>query len=96
MRMGWQGLQAVSNHAVLNANYIMKQIEGIKGFSIPFAPGVGRKHEVVISANPLERDTGVSARDVAKALLDRGLHAPTFYFPAIVEEALMIEPTVRG
>jgi glycine dehydrogenase subunit 2 len=93
MRMGWQGLQAVSNHAVLNANYIMKQVEGIRGFSIPFAPGVWRKHEVVISAKPLERDTGVNARDVAKALLDRGLHAPTFYFPAIVEEALMVEPT---
>jgi len=93
MRMGWQGLQAVSNHAVLNANYLMKQIEGIKGFSIPFATGEWRKHEVVVSAKPLERDTGVNARDVAKALLDRGLHAPTFYFPAIVEEALMIEPT---
>jgi glycine dehydrogenase subunit 2 len=50
-------------------------------------------HEVVISVKPLLRDTGISARDVAKALLDHGLHAPTFYFPAIVEEALMIEPT---
>jgi glycine dehydrogenase subunit 2 len=93
MRMGWQGLHAVSNHAVLNANYIMKQLEGIKGYSIPFASGVWRKHEVVVSAKPLERDTGVTARDVAKALLDRGIHAPTFYFPAIVDEALMIEPT---
>ena len=93
IRMGWEGLHAVSNHAVLNANYLMKKIESIKGFSIPFAPGVWRKHEVVVSAHPLERDTGVNARDVAKALLDRGLHAPTFYFPAIVEEALMIEPT---
>lgn len=93
MRMGWQGLHAVSEYAVLNANYLMKRIEGTKGYSIPFAPGVWRKHEVVISAKPLERDTGVNARDVAKALLDRGLHAPTFYFPAIVEEALMIEPT---
>jgi glycine dehydrogenase subunit 2 len=93
MRMGWEGLHAVSDHAVLNANYLMKQIEGIKGFIIPFAPSIWRKHEVVVSASPLERDTGVNARDVAKALLDRGLHAPTFYFPAIVEEALMIEPT---
>ncbi|MFX1301085.1 MAG: aminomethyl-transferring glycine dehydrogenase subunit GcvPB, partial [Promethearchaeota archaeon] len=88
-----QGLHAVSDHAVLNANYIMKKIQGIKGFSVPYAPGVWRKHEVVISAKQLEQDTGVNARDVAKALLDRGLHAPTFYFPAIVEEALMIEPT---
>jgi glycine dehydrogenase subunit 2 len=93
MRMGWQGLHAISDHAVLNANYLMKQIEGIKGLSIPFAPSVWRKHEVVVIAKPLERDTGVNARDVAKALLDRGLHAPTFYFPSIVEEALMIEPT---
>ena len=93
MRMGADGLHAVSDHAVLNANYIMKQVEGIKGFDIPYAPGVWRKHEVVISAKPLEEATGVNARDVAKALLDRGLHAPTFYFPAIVDEALMIEPT---
>jgi glycine dehydrogenase subunit 2 len=93
MRMGWRGLHAVSDLAVLNANYIMKRIEGIKGYSIPFAPGVWRKHEVVVSAKPLEHDTGVNARDVAKALLDRGIHAPTFYFPAIVDEALMIEPT---
>jgi len=93
MRMGAEGLHAVSDHAVLNANYIMKQVEGIKGYDIPFAPGVWRKHEVVISAKPLEEATGVNARDVAKALLDRGLHAPTFYFPAIVDEALMVEPT---
>ena len=93
MRMGAEGLHAVSDHAVLNANYIMKQVEGIKGYKIPYAPGVWRKHEVVISAKPLEEATGVNARDVAKALLDRGLHAPTFYFPAIVEEALMVEPT---
>jgi glycine dehydrogenase subunit 2 len=93
MRMGWQGLHAVSDHAVLNANYIMKQLQGIKGYSVPYAPGVWRKHEVVISAKQLEQDTGVNARDVAKALLDHGLHAPTFYFPDIVEEALMIEPT---
>jgi glycine dehydrogenase subunit 2 len=93
LRMGWQGLHAVSDHAVLNANYIMKQVQSIKGFSVPYAPGVWRKHEVVVSAKQLEQDTGVTARDVAKALLDRGLHAPTFYFPLIVEEALMIEPT---
>jgi len=93
MRMGWQGLHAVSDHAVLNANYIMKKIQGFQGFSVPYASGVWRKHEVVISAKQLEQDTGVNARDVSKALLDRGLHAPTFYFPSIVEEALMIEPT---
>jgi glycine dehydrogenase subunit 2 len=93
MRMGSEGLHAVSDYAVLNANYLMKQIEGTKGYDIPYAPGIWRKHEVVISAKPLEEATGVNARDVAKALLDRGIHAPTFYFPTIVEEALMVEPT---
>jgi glycine dehydrogenase subunit 2 len=47
----------------------------------------------VVSAKTLSHDTGITARDVAKALLDRGIHAPTFYFPAIVDEALMIEPS---
>ncbi len=93
LHMGSLGLKAAAEHAVLNANYIMKCLEGVGGYSIPFAPDTWRMHEIVISAKPLLRDTGISARDVAKALLDRGLHAPTFYFPAIVEEALMIEPT---
>ena len=93
LRMGGQGLKAVAENAVLNANYIMNCLKDVRGYSIPFAPDTWRMHEVVISAEPLLRDTGVSARDVAKALLDRGLHAPTFYFPTIVEEALMIEPT---
>jgi glycine dehydrogenase subunit 2 len=50
-------------------------------------------HEFVASAAALKRQTGVRAMDVAKALLDRGIHAPTVYFPLVVEEALMIEPT---
>ncbi len=93
LQMGRRGLKAVAEHAVLNANYIMNSLKNVKGYSIPFAPDTWRMHEVVISAKPLLRETGVSARDVAKALLDRGLHAPTFYFPAIVDQALMIEPT---
>jgi glycine dehydrogenase subunit 2 len=92
-RMGEQGLRAVTDHAVLNANYVMKRLEGVRGFTVPFAPGTWRKHEIVVSAKPLSQDTGITARDVSKALLDRGIHAPTFYFPAIVDEALMIEPT---
>lgn len=93
LQMGRTGLKAAAEHAVLNANYIMNCLKDVRGYSIPFAPDTWRMHEVVISAKPLLHDTGISARDVAKALLDRGLHAPTFYFPAIVEEALMIEPT---
>jgi len=93
LRMGEQGLRAVTDHAVLNANYVMKRLEGVRGFTVPFAPGTWRKHEIVVSAKALSHDTGITARDVAKALLDRGIHAPTFYFPAIVEEALMIEPS---
>ncbi|MGH9168703.1 MAG: aminomethyl-transferring glycine dehydrogenase subunit GcvPB, partial [Acidimicrobiia bacterium] len=50
-------------------------------------------HEFVASARRLKKDTGVRAMDVAKALLDRGFHAPTVYFPLVVEEALMVEPT---
>jgi glycine dehydrogenase subunit 2 len=93
LRMGHDGLQAATNHAVLNANYIMKQLEKVRGYTIPFAKGTWRKHEVVVSAQPLFDEVQVSARDIAKALLDRGIHAPTFYFPMIVDEALMIEPT---
>ncbi len=93
LRLGRRGLLEASNHAVLCANYIMKKLVGVRGYTVPYAPNTWRKHEVVISAKKLFRETGISARDIAKALLDWGIHAPTFYFPSIVEEALMIEPT---
>ncbi len=86
--MGPDGLRAVSENAVLNANYILKRIEGHYDRSTP-GPCM---HECVVSARRLKR-LGVSAMDVAKRLLDLGFYAPTTYFPLIIEEALMIEPT---
>lgn len=85
---GADGLRAVSENAVLNANYIMKQLEDT--FEIPYHRTC--MHEVVISSRNL-KEYGVRAMDIAKRLIDYGIHPPTMYFPLIVEEALMIEPT---
>jgi glycine dehydrogenase subunit 2 len=86
--LGPDGLRRVSEMAVLNANYVM---EGIKdSFEVPFERRC--MHEFVASAAPLE-EYGVRALDVAKRLLDYGVHPPTTYFPHLVDEALMIEPT---
>ncbi|MEM2984122.1 MAG: hypothetical protein QXL24_02785, partial [Candidatus Jordarchaeaceae archaeon] len=74
-------------------NYLAKKIREIPGFSLPYAEDKPRKHECVISAAKLKAETGVTAFDVAKRILDFGIHAPVVYFPQIVEEALMIEPT---
>jgi glycine dehydrogenase subunit 2 len=86
--LGEEGLRRVSEAAVLNANYVL---EGIRDL---FAVPVDRRcmHEFVVSATPL-KEHGVRAMDVAKRLLDYGVHPPTTYFPLIVDEALMIEPT---
>ncbi len=86
--MGAEGLRRVSEHAVLNANYVMKRLEAHYD---PAAPGPCM-HECVLSARR-QKKRGVSAMDVAKRLLDLGFYAPSTYFPLIVEEALMIEPT---
>jgi glycine dehydrogenase subunit 2 len=86
--MGPDGLRAVSDNAVLNANYIMKRLE--KDYDVA-APGPCM-HECVLSARR-QKKHGVTAMDIAKRLLDLGFYAPSTYFPMIVEEALMIEPT---
>jgi glycine dehydrogenase subunit 2 len=86
--MGGDGLRAVSENAVLNANYVMKRLEAHYDVA---APGPCM-HECVLSARK-QKKLGVSAMDVAKRLLDLGFYAPSTYFPLIVEEALMIEPT---
>ncbi len=83
------GLQRVAERAVCNANYLLQQLDS-SAYRLPY-PG-RRMHEFVVSAEPL-KENGVRALDVAKRLLDHGLHPPTMYFPLIVEEALMIEPT---
>ena len=92
--LGFEGLQALAKHAVLNANYMAKKVEQIKGFTIPYKGHNDLvKHEFVASADQLKRETGVSTLDVSKRLLDFMVHPPTIYFPLIVPEALMIEPT---
>ena len=90
--MGAMGLRKVAEIAVLNSNYLAENISRLKGFSMPFS-GAPRKHEFVVSASPMLKDKEVRALDVSKRLLDHGVHSPTNYFPSIVPEALMIEPT---
>ncbi len=90
---GKEGLETVSEVAVLNANYLAEKLQKIKGFTLPLGEGIPRKHEFVLSASNLAKDTGVNALHVAKRLLDFGVHPPTVYFPLTVEEAIMAEPT---
>jgi glycine dehydrogenase subunit 2 len=92
LTLGPEGLKEVSGLSVLSSNYLMKKLDP-KYYSLPYAEGVPRKHEFVVSSKPLAK-TGVRALNVAKAIIDEGQHAPTIYFPLIVDEALMIEPTV--
>jgi len=93
LSLGFEGLKEVAEVSVLNANYLMKKLGEIRGLTLPYNSEKPRKHECVFSAKPLKNETGVSALNIAKRLLDYGLHAPTIYFPLIVDEALMIEPT---
>jgi glycine dehydrogenase subunit 2 len=87
--LGGDGLKRVSQRAVLNARYLEELIRG--PYDLPYdSPCM---HEFVASAKTLKKDTGTRAMDIVKALMDEGFHAPTVYFPLIVEEALMIEPT---
>ncbi len=87
--LGPAGLREVSENAVLNANYLLSRLKAI--YEVPY--GDRCMHEFVASARRLRRERGVSAMDVCKRLLDFGYHAPTVYFPLVVPEALMIEPT---
>jgi len=93
LSLGREGLKEVAEVSTLNANYILAKLKNVKGLSLPYDSEKPRKHECVFSARPLKNETGVSALNVSKRLLDYGLHSPTVYFPLIVEEALMIEPT---
>jgi glycine dehydrogenase subunit 2 len=86
---GPQGLRAVSENAVLNANYLLSRVKHI----FPVPQGDRCLHEFVATGAKLKADRDVCAMDVAKRLLDYGFHAPTVYFPLTVKEAMMIEPT---
>ncbi len=86
---GGDGLRRIAEIAVLNANWIRVRLHGT--YDVPFDRPC--MHEVVLSARSLKQEYGVRALDVAKRLLEEGFHAPTVYFPLVVDEALMIEPT---
>jgi glycine dehydrogenase subunit 2 len=87
--MGDEGLKNVSEDAVLNANYLRKRISEF--INIPY--NYTCMHEFVASGEEIKEQTGVKTLDIAKRLIDYGFHPPTIYFPLIVNEALMIEPT---
>lgn len=93
LSLGATGLKNVSELSVLNANYIAKKISDSGLYEIPFYPDEIIKHEFVLSANKIKNEKGISALDISKRLLDYGIHPPTIYFPQIVSEALMVEPT---
>ncbi|HWG89408.1 MAG TPA: aminomethyl-transferring glycine dehydrogenase subunit GcvPB [Candidatus Thermoplasmatota archaeon] len=89
--LGSNGLTLASKRAVLNANYMRVKLAGKHGLEMPFREL--RKHEFVLSATRTKKEKGIRALDIAKRLLDYGYHAPTVYFPHIVDEGIMIEPT---
>ena len=89
LTLGKEGIPAAAKNAVLNANYMMSRLK--EGYEMAYDHTC--MHEFVMTLEHLKKETGVSALDVAKALLDHGIHPPTMYFPLIVHEALMIEPT---
>jgi Glycine cleavage system protein P (pyridoxal-binding), C-terminal domain len=89
LMLGKEGIPQASANAVLNANYMRVKLSDV----YDMAYDTTCMHEFVMSLEGLKNKTGISAMDVAKGLLDYGIHPPTMYFPMIVEEALMVEPT---
>jgi glycine dehydrogenase subunit 2 len=89
LRMGSEGLKDATVRAVLNSNYLKELLKG--KYDIPF--GDLKKHEFVASASKLKNEKGVKALDIAKRMIDHGIHPPTIYFPMLVDEAMMFEPT---
>ncbi len=83
---GFYGMRRIAEHAVLNANYLKKQLEPL--FTVPFKQPC--MHEFVVS---IDQYPGIKALDIAKRLLDYGVYAPTVYFPLIIKECMLIEPT---
>lgn len=89
LTLGTEGLREAAENAVLNANYMRG---GLQAYcALPYENGC--MHEFVLSLEGVKKESGVTAADIAKSLIDKGIHPPTMYFPLIVPEALMIEPT---
>jgi glycine dehydrogenase subunit 2 len=94
LSLGGDGLKEASETAVLNANYLLARMrEGRSGRYVPVAFDRVCQHEFVLSGARARRELGVKTLDIAKRLLDYGFHPPTVYFPLLVDEALMVEPT---
>jgi glycine dehydrogenase subunit 2 len=94
LSLGGDGLQEASETAVLNANYLLARLEqGSAGRYTPVAFDTRPMHEFVLSGAPAKKELGIKTLDIAKRLLDFGMHPPTVYFPLLVDEALMVEPT---
>uniref|UniRef100_S0DG37 glycine dehydrogenase (aminomethyl-transferring) n=1 Tax=termite gut metagenome TaxID=433724 RepID=S0DG37_9ZZZZ len=89
LSLGWQGIPQAAQNAVLNANYLMRKTADADSLVYDTTC----MHEFVLSMKALKKRTGVSALDLAKGMLDHGMHPPTMYFPLVVDEALMFEPT---
>ena len=92
--LGRRGLREVSEIAVLNANYLLARLRARASPSTCRPPTTALcMHEFVLSGEPMKRELQIKTLDLAKRLLDHGVHPPTVYFPLIVDEALMVEPT---
>jgi glycine dehydrogenase subunit 2 len=94
LSLGGDGLQEASETAVLNANYLLARLkeQGIAEY-LPAAYDRVCMHEFVLSGAPMKKQLGLRTLDLAKRLLDHGFHPPTVYFPLLVDEALLVEPT---
>ncbi len=93
LSLGAEGLKEISEIAVLNANYLLARLRAEVGDLLPLAFGERCMHEFVLSGAPMRKQLGIRTLDLAKRLLDHGMHPPTVYFPLVVDEALLIEPT---
>jgi glycine dehydrogenase subunit 2 len=89
--LGAEGMQRVAEFATLNANYLMAELVKA-GFEVAY-PMRRASHEFIVTLKRLKDETGITAMDLAKRLLDKGFHAPTTYFPQLIPECLLIEPT---
>ena len=89
--LGREGMPRVAEYATLNANYLMKRLAE-KGFDLAY-PNRRASHEFIVTVAKQKKENGITALDFSKSLLDHGIHAPTNYFPLLVPECLLIEPT---
>ena len=93
LSLGGDGLQEASETAVLNANYLLARLKETAGEHLPVAFDRTCMHEFVLTGGPMKKQLGIRTLDLAKRLLDHGFHPPTVYFPLLVDEALLVEPT---